>query len=151
LTAFRIVKARHARDAFSGEGARLAGGRWNYPGDSAIYCSSTLALAALETFVHIQEDGRSLPFVFFEAHIPDSVRFDRVARPPRGWREEPPGPASMRVGSRWLREGRSVALLAPSVLVPRELNILLNPAHADFPKVEISRPARFTFDYRLWK
>jgi RES domain-containing protein len=151
LKVFRITKARHTRTAFSGEGARLAGGRWTYPGEAAVYCSSTLALAALETFVHVGEEGRTLAFASFEVNIPASVRFDRMAKPPRGWREEPPGPASMRVGSHWLREHRSVALALPSVLVPQEFNVILNPAHSDFSRLEISRPRRFAFDPRMWK
>ena len=150
MKVFRITKARHTRTAFSGEGARLAGGRWTYPGEAAVYCSSTLALAALETFVHVGEEGRTLAFASFEVNIPASVRVDRVAKPPRGWREEPPGPASMRVGSNWIRQGRSVALALPSVLVPQEFNVILNPAHSDFSRLEISRRSRFAFDPRMW-
>ena len=78
MKVFRITKARHTRRAFSGEGARLAGGRWTYPGEAAVYCSSTLALAALETFVHIGEEGRTLAFASFEVNIPASVRVHRV-------------------------------------------------------------------------
>src|SRR5262245_29579658 len=53
LTAWRIVKARHAANAFDGEGARLEGGRWNSPGTPTVYTSQSAALAALELLVHL--------------------------------------------------------------------------------------------------
>ncbi|MBX9737808.1 MAG: RES domain-containing protein, partial [Phycisphaerales bacterium] len=37
--AFRIVQSRFKQDAFSGEGARIHGGRWNSPGIPAVYLS----------------------------------------------------------------------------------------------------------------
>ena len=116
-----------------------------------MYCSSTLALAALETLVHIGEEGRTLAFISFEVNIPAAVRVDRLGKAPRSWREEPPGESSMRVGSNWLREQRSVAFALPSILAPGEFNVLLNPAHADFPRLKISRPKPFSFDPRMWK
>ncbi len=67
---YRIVKRRQARFAFTGEGARLSGGRWNSPGLRAVYLSSTLSLAAMETFVHLGEDAVRLDFVYFEIAIP---------------------------------------------------------------------------------
>ena len=49
---FRLVQARWAHDAMSGEGARLAGGRWNPPGMLAVYLAESRSLAALEVVVH---------------------------------------------------------------------------------------------------
>lgn len=151
MTLYRIAKAKHARTAFSGLGARLAGGRWNFPGEAVVYCSSSLALAALETFIHIGEEGRGLSFVSFEAYLPDKLILQQLRRPPNHWRAEPPGEVTMRVGSKWLAEARNVAIAVPSVLIPSERNILLNPAHPEFPQITISKPAKFTFDPRLWK
>ena len=96
-----------------GEGARIAGGRWNLPGESAVYVSSSLALAAIECFVHLGEDGLHIRFVYFEVAIPDTVMIRRCLRPPRGWRAEPPGDESMRYGSAWLRSRRGAVLEVP--------------------------------------
>jgi len=150
-TIYRIAKARHAATAFSGEGAQRAGGRWNVPGEPVVYCSSSLSLAALEIFVHVGEEGRTISFVFFEAVIPSGMRMESLSRLPKGWREEPPGEASMEVGSRWFREMRSAALAVPSAAVPQESNILLNPLHPDFARIAISKPKPFSFDPRIWK
>lgn len=149
--AHRIVKARHAHAAFSGEGARLAGGRWNLPGDAVVYTSASLALAAIETFVHVGEDGMHIEFVCFRVEIPESLAIQRCRRPPTGWRSEPPDQAGMRHGSKWLRGGRAAVLEVPSAIVPSESTYLLNPNHADFRRIRMGRPRAFAFDPRMWK
>jgi RES domain-containing protein len=149
--AYRIVKARHARTAFTGEGARLAGGRWNRPGETVVYTSASLALAAIETFVHLGEDGLHIRFVYFKVEIRDDVAIQQCRRPPAGWRAEPPGDASMRYGSRWARAGRAAVLEVPSVIVPSEKNYLLNPRHPDFARIRVGRAVPFVFDPRMWK
>lgn len=40
LTVWRITDRRHVKDAFSGEGARLYGGRWNFPGTPVVYTAA---------------------------------------------------------------------------------------------------------------
>jgi len=42
-----------------------------------------------------------------------------------------------------------VALLAPSVLIPQEFCLLLNPEHPDTDKVMVRYPEAFEFDGRL--
>lgn len=54
MEAWRIVKTRHAADAFTGEGAFLFGGRWNSAGGRVVYASATLSLAALEMLVEVR-------------------------------------------------------------------------------------------------
>ena len=54
---WRLCKSKHA--AFDGEGARLAGGRWNRRGTAVVYASESLSLAALELLVHV--DAALLP------------------------------------------------------------------------------------------
>ena len=48
IRAWRIVKARHALRAFTGEGAHLYGGRWNSPGVAVVYTAGSAALATLD-------------------------------------------------------------------------------------------------------
>jgi RES domain-containing protein len=149
--AYRIVKRRHVRQAFSGEGAKLAGGRWNSPGKRAVYLSSTLSLAAMETFVHLGDDAARLDYVYFEIEIPDSVAIISLAIRPRGWRQEPPTLASQETGDCWLLANRSALLEVPSAIIPTETNLVLNPAHADARKLRIATPRPFQFDPRMWK
>src|SRR5216684_674869 len=51
MRAFRIVKKRHALTAFSGDGARAYGGRWNFPGIPMVYSAHTRALVPQESGV----------------------------------------------------------------------------------------------------
>ena len=51
---WRICERRHLPTAFSGIGAEQYGGRWNRKGDGMVYASSSLSLASLEFFVHLE-------------------------------------------------------------------------------------------------
>ena len=150
MLAYRIVKRAHAAEAFTGEGARLHGGRWNHAGVPMVYAAQTRALAALETLSHFAGAERRIAFVTFEIEIPDALvlRLDRATLP-RRWRSPIPGPASQDIGSAWQREGRSVALAVPSVVIPEEHCILLNPQHPATARVIVHYPVPFAFDERL--
>jgi RES domain-containing protein len=151
VSAFRLVKAKHVSNAFTGEGARLAGGRWNLPGIALVYASESLSLAALETFVHLQPVDRRIRYAWFRIDIPDNVAIDTPATLPNEWRAEPPTEATQAIGSQWARQSQAMVLRVPSILVPREFNLLLNPLHAQFKRLKISAPQPFDFDGRLWK
>src|SRR6266705_2154868 len=51
-SAWRIVRAARVNSAFTGEGGRVYGGRWNSRGTAVVYVSEHESLAALELFVH---------------------------------------------------------------------------------------------------
>ncbi len=151
--AWRLVKWTHRRSAFDGEGARLAGGRWNLPGSTVVYASGSLALAALETFVHIGRAAMELRFAAIRIVIPEDVSIEKLTiqdLPPR-WRSEPPLLDTMQMGTHWAQQLRSPILRAPSVIIPQEDNLILNPSHKDFRRLTIGLPDPFTFDPRLWK
>ena len=107
LTAWRLVKAKYAASAFDGEGARRFGGRWNEPGTALVYLGGSLALAALEVFVHLSARDTRLRFVAIPVTIPDSVVIERLAlnELPRHWRQEPPPDATKQLGT--MTEGTS--------------------------------------------
>lgn len=148
---FRLVKARHAATAFSGEGARLVGGRWNLAGTPLVYTSESLSLAALETFVHLQPVDKRIRYVWFQVTIPANVAIDKLASIPKSWRDSPPSEATQSAGSRWAKQAAAPALRVPSILVPGEYNLLLNPLHPQFKRLKMSKPQPFEFDGRLWK
>lgn len=150
MRAWRIVPARRAATAFTGEGARLYGGRFNSPGTAVVYVSAHQSLAALELLVHILHHPR-LPCVVFPVDW-DGLPEERV-RPedlPADWRAEPVTVDTMRLGDAWARAGRTALLRVPSAVVPDEENLLLNPAHPDFARLRVGAPRPFSFDPRLW-
>ena len=150
MRVFRIVKKRRAADAFSGEGARLYGGRWNLPGTPMVYCAETRALAALESLGHFQGAERRIPFVIFAVDVPDGdVRTLALERMPPGWASREPVQATQEAGSAWQHAAGSVALRVPSVHVPREWCVLLNPEHPRTRGVVVHYPEDYAFDERL--
>jgi RES domain-containing protein len=143
LRVWRLARRRHA--ALDGEGARRLGGRWNSRGQPAVYASQHLSLAVLEIIVHLELSPDEFPedYVKIAIELPDSVSIRRVAALPRG-------DAAMReLGSRWMEERSTVALMVPSVVVPEELNVLLNPLHPEFVQIRAAAPRQFRFDPRL--
>jgi len=105
----------------------------------------------METFVHLGDDATRLDYVYFEIEIPDTVHIQPLTIKSRGWRAEPPGPVSQRVGDRWLRGNTSALLEVPSVIIPTETNLILNPEHRDVRKLRILPLRPFQFDSRMWK
>jgi len=153
IVLWKICKERRRADSFTGEGARLAGGRWNERGTSVVYVSDSLALSALETLVHIQKTHTYLAYISFRIEVPDEVRVEEFPRNrlPAGWRKEPPSKETMEIGTRWAK-GRSTAILkVPSVIIPQEYNYVLNPLHPDFHKIGKVETGSFSFDPRMWK
>ena len=151
MTVWRLCRKRHA--AFDGEGARLAGGRWNRRGTPVVYCSATLSLAVLEYFVNLPGGLAPPDLVSIAADVPDALSSESLeARAlPRNWRRYPAPEALAELGTRWVREGKTAVLAVPSVVVPQERNYLLNPAHADFKRVLVGKPDPFSLDLRMWK
>lgn len=152
LSAWRLVPPRHGarQGAFSGEGARLFGGRWNTPGTALVYTSSSLSLAALETLVHADRGRFERDYVTFKLELPEALVLMLSDRDlPDDWRARPSSEGAQRIGNAWAAAQASVALSVPSVIVPSERNYLLNPLHPRFAELVIEPPAPFRFDERL--
>ena len=152
ITAWRLLKSRHAASAFDGEGARLHGGRWNSPGTRVAYASDSIALAVLEVLVHLQSTAVLQAYSVATLRFPEEcVEVLGSGALPARWRRFPSPSANQAIGDRWVAEGRSLVLRVPSAIIPAAANFLINPSHAEFDKVVIGRPERFAFDPRLLK
>jgi RES domain-containing protein len=150
IRAWRIVKSQHAASAFSGDGARLFGGRWTSLGIAAVYTSESAALATLEVLVHTRRMSRLQSYVAIRCEFDEKLVTD-ASDLPENWRESPAPPELQEIGDDWVRSARSAVLRVPSVIVPGENNYLLNPAHPKFKKIAIGKPERFVLDTRLVK
>lgn len=155
LAAWRIAAdtPRYEADDLTGAGAKATGGRWNAAGDALLYASASRALACLETIVHLNAGGLPFNRYLVEITIPralwQSARRETVASLPVGWDAAPAGRASIRFGTDWLRSGASALLILPSVLVPEECNVLINPAHPDAAAITAAKRRRWLYDPRL--
>lgn len=151
-TAWRIVKPYRVADAFSGEGARLFGGRWNSVGTPMVYAAESKSLAALEILVHVDaadlmDEYLCLP-VQFDKRWSRSLDFGSL---PDHWRNPMPPVATQAIGDAWAGEHLSVVLEVPSILIPGESNYLINPRHPNIGKLKVGPPEPFEFDPRLLK
>jgi RES domain-containing protein len=150
--AWRIVRAARVNSAFTGEGARIYGGRWNSRGTAVIYVSEHESLAALELLVHLTPLTPDDRYVSFRLEWDDKLTERFPAKNlPSHWNAEPPDFQTMQIGDEWVRAGKSVALAVRSMLSASEMNFLLNPRHPDFKKIKISQPIEYRFDSRLLK
>src|SRR6516165_5052283 len=126
---WRICRRRYAAEAASGEGAYFYGGRWNSRGVRVVYASTSLALAAIETFVNLEPRLQPNDLVFIDGEIPEGP-VERVSLEalPLDWHKTS-DESLRRFGDEWIRAGRTVALFVPAATIPGEWNVLLNPAH----------------------
>jgi len=149
---WRICRRRYAAEAGSGEGARLYGGRWNSRGVRVVYASTSLALAAVETFVNLDPNLLPEDLVSIEGEIPGDLRVDKLDPEvlPAGWQKSRDRRVE-RFGDEWIRRSESVALLVPSAAIRGEWNLLLNPAHNGFSQIQFRIPERFEFDARMFR
>ncbi len=155
MRCFRLVDEDFLEAAFSGEGARLYGGRWNSPGVAVVYTAQSLSLAQLELLVHLEA----------EAVLRGHWRYFAVDVAPRAiiaceswidlppdWAAWPAPAATQAIGDRWIAESVSVALSVPSAVTPGERNLLLNPAHPEYAAaVWVAAPESLRLDQRLIK
>ncbi len=152
---WRIIRKKRLSDAFTGEGARLGGGRWNHVGTPVIYVSETQSLAALELFVHFTRNDIKLTksLIAIPVDVPHSLKTVEVSinNLDSDWRTSPPSNSTKDIGTEWAQNGTSAILRVPSAVIPDEYNLVLNPVHAEFKKLKIGKPRHFTFDERIWK
>jgi len=149
-SAWRIVRAARVNSAFTGEGGRVYGGRWNSRGTALVYVSEHESLAALELFVHTMPLAPTERYFSFRLEWEDKMtEYFSLKNLPPNWNAEPPAFETMQIGDDWVRRGISVALAVPSVLSTSEKNFLLNPTHSDFKRIKISEPIEYRFDSRL--
>jgi RES domain-containing protein len=128
IRAWRLLKAKFADEAFSGEGAFKYGGRWNSVGIRVVYTAQSIALATLEILaggaaIDLLDDFVKIPVDFDESSILSH-------RPlPDGWNRYPPGRKTKDIGDTWVREMKTVVLKVPSAVIQEEFIYIINPLH----------------------
>lgn len=152
LTVWRLTREEYVDTAFSGEGARLYGNRFNSKGTRIIYTSENLPLALLETIVGLSNHSQLFEYIFFRAELPEqNVEPLPLDMLPSNWDLRPPASDTKRIGDSWIDTRRSLALRVPSVVAPYSYNYLLNPAHPEFSEITIHEPENMPVDLRLFE
>ncbi|QYF87050.1 RES family NAD+ phosphorylase [Brevundimonas sp. PAMC22021] len=140
-------------DDLSGKGAEITGGRWNVKDVPVVYTSPTQSLACLETIVHLNAGGLPLNRYLVKIDVPadcwNAKEIVDAAGLGVGWDAELPGKVSLDFGTGWLRSLRSPLLLVPSVIVPDEANVLINPRHPLCAGLAATKVRKWVYDPRL--
>jgi RES domain-containing protein len=144
---YRITTAKWA-GILSGSGYPA---RWNSKGVFVIYTASNRALACLENLVHRSGEGLHGVFKITEIEIPDSASITTITDTelPTGWHRPENYNLCREIGDRWIQEGNSLLLSVPSAIIRDESNLLINPNHAEFTRVNVNEVTAFEFDRRL--
>jgi RES domain-containing protein len=150
-TVWRITTARFLDSAFSGEGARLYGGRWNPEGYPMVYTAESRSLALLEMLV--QDDPLRANYVLVPAKIPNELVITEIHQHDlfQEWRSLTARGGLQAVGKEWITSKRSAILSVPSAVLSAERNYLINPYHPDFSKIVIGQPESLQTDVRLMR
>lgn len=151
MIAWRISKVRHAAD-LSGMGAALEGGRWNQPDVAAVYMGLSPAICTLETFVHAASQP-PVPLKITRFILPSDLELYWTPNPndlPQGWRLIPADTPSMEYGTKWLNANTHLGLIVPSVVLPLESNIVINPSHPAITQIKIDEQYDFLYDERMF-
>jgi len=142
----------YGSDDVSGKGAECTGGRCNKKGTPLIYTSGSIALACLKTVVHL--GGFSpLPLnrYLVRIDVSDDAGEERVIFDPStniGWDALPEGLVSIDWGTHWATSWVSLLAQVPSVVVPEEPNIIINPKHPRASTLVATKLRRWTYDAR---
>jgi RES domain-containing protein len=143
----------YAATDVSGGGAAKNGGRWNTIDTPMVYAATSLALACLETLVHL-EGPDPLPWNRYVVRLDlpadawkQRVVFDPTEHP--AWDALPAGMTSMQWGTDWARGLSSLVAVVPSIVVPEEGCVLINPLHPDMAQVRVTVVRKWVYDRRL--
>ncbi|MCI0450152.1 MAG: RES family NAD+ phosphorylase [Chlorobi bacterium] len=125
--------------------------RWNSKKKYMIYTSGSRALACLENIVHRTGEGLNDAFKIMTIRIPGGILIEEIksSKLPPNWTNYKNYIHCQSIGDSWLDKVSSAVLKVPSAIIMNEYNYLINPAHADFKKIKLSKVEDFKFDTRL--
>jgi RES domain-containing protein len=147
---WRLVHKNYLASAFSGEGARLAGGRWNSEGFAVVYSAGSLSLALLEIIVHLEFKEALKLYKAIPVDVPEElIRSVEGATLPEGWNKPVPIPVTRLIGNAWIKDQPSPVLKVPSAIVPVEYNYLMNPVHPEINRAKVGDPIDLPLDSRV--
>ncbi len=146
MIVFRITTPKYAKLTASGREAR-----WNRFGEFVIYCAENISLACLENVVHREGEGLIGEFSLMRIEIPKKVSIIKMnlVDLPDDWSDKFSYEVCQAISTNWQINLESCVLCVPSVIIPNEINYLINPQHPDFRLIKLLSVEEFTFDNRI--
>lgn len=137
---YRAHNKDNAESVFSGEGGLFVSGRWHHLGNKVIYCSASIALCELEWLAHHGCSVSSFSNFRYSIEVPDQyVLTLSKNKLPSHWDATPATDYTRDFSEKILfKSSDYLAIAVPSVLVPEELNLVINPLHKEFSNVRKS-------------
>jgi len=103
----------------------LAGGRWNPIGTPMLYTLQRLSLACVEVPLHLDKGQLPRDYVWSKAALSSRAGF-------LAFSDLNDIGSCQSAGDKWVHTSVELAIQVPSVIIPEEFNILLNPHHEDY-------------------
>ena len=149
MRVYRLCNPEFADD-LSGEGAFLYGGRWNFKGERMLYTSTNASLSLLETIGHLADFPSRMPLCLLTIEIVVGGVFQPpVSEFPYNWKDYPAPLQAKSVGSDFLKKSEFPVMLVPSVIMPKDLNLLIHPSHSGIQSLKIISKEEFTPQKRI--
>lgn len=148
MIVYRVTSGIYAND-ISGEGAWLAGGRWNTQGIRVLYTSQHISLSILEILVKADKLTAPHNYSIVSIELPDDKNHTvlELSRLKLNWQQHVN--YTQWIGDQFINNRESLVLKVPSAIVPQEHNFLVNPLHTAFKKVKIVSVELLGLDKRL--
>lgn len=149
---YRLSREKFA-GSLSGKGAALKGARWNSVGVELIYTAANRSLAMAEVAVHFTLGTIPPDYVMATIFVPDDVSLSQLATKdlPADWSAWPHSVSTQAIGDRFIAENKYAMLKVPSAVTQGDFNLLINPFHSDFSRIQIVQKENFPFDRRIFK
>lgn len=147
MIVYRLARLPYVND-LSGYGASLsATNRWNSKGNHMLYTASNRALAFAEVYVHLRLYRIPSDMMMASIKLPDDVNLTtlQLDKDIRDYRLT----ELQQLGDQFIANQFQFAIRVPSVVVPGEFNVLINPSHPDMEQLAIEDVRPFEFDARF--
>lgn len=134
---YRASQSNDIDRVFSGEGGLYTSARWNYQGRKVIYCSESISLCTLEWLSHNGLTVSAFTYYRYSIEVPDNlIKEYKIKDLPDEWNVTPATDITRDFADENLfKTNNYLALALPSVVVPEEYNLIINPLHSDFAKL----------------
>ena len=150
MDVYRISKCQYIDD-LRGTGSAAYTGRWHSKGTYILYTAVSPSLALLESVVHLSTIPL-LDYCMISLKIPDdNVLMMDISSLPPYWADNPAHPSLSIIGDKFVKANKYLAMQIPSAIMPEEYNVLINPNHKDFEKVDINYKRKIPIDRRFFK
>lgn len=152
MEVYRLSREKFA-GTLSGKGAAIKGARWNSVGVEIIYTAANRSLAMAEVAVHFTLATLPIDYMMISIFIPDDISLQKlnVTDLPADWNTFPHPTTTQAIGDKFIFDNKDCVLQIPSAVTQGDYNLLINPNHPDFKRINIIVTEKFPFDKRIFK